>query len=80
MTDTAIWKFERAHHHASNVYIAARYHWLSIERFSLGNHRYGSDNFFTGGTPVTLAPLTVINGIGNTTTRRQGAMGNLTPG
>jgi beta-galactosidase len=31
----------------------------------LGSHRYGSDNFFTGGTPVTLAPLTVINGIGS---------------
>jgi beta-galactosidase len=33
----------------------------------LGSHRYGSDNFFTGGTPVTLNPTTVIQGLGGTT-------------
>ena len=67
VTDTAIWNLDADH--ASNVYIAAGQLTTGFQSSDslLGNHRYGSDNFFTGGTPVTLAPLTVINGIGSTT-------------
>jgi beta-galactosidase len=67
VTDTAIWNLDADH--ASNVYIAAGQLTTGFQSSDslLGNHRYGSDNFFTGGTPVTVAPLTVINGIGSTT-------------
>ena len=65
VTDTVTWNLSPDN--ANNIYIAAGQLTTGFQSNDplLGNHRYGSDNFFTGGTPVTLAPLTVINGIGS---------------
>ena len=64
-TDTVTWNLGADN--ANNVYIAAGQLTTGFQSSDplLGSHRHGSDNFFTGGTPVTLAPLTVINGIGS---------------
>ena len=65
VTDTVTWNLSADN--ANNVYVAAGQLTTGFQSSDplLGSHRYGSDNFFTGGTPVTLAPLTVINGIGS---------------
>jgi beta-galactosidase len=65
VTDTVTWNLSADN--ANNVYIAAGQLTTGFQSSDplLGSHRYGSDNFFTAGTPVTLAPLTVINGIGS---------------
>lgn len=64
VTDTATWNLSTDN--ADNFFIAAGQlttGFVSNDAL-LGNHRYGSDNFFTGGTPVTLTPTTAIGGLG----------------
>ncbi|WP_151637665.1 glycoside hydrolase family 2 TIM barrel-domain containing protein [Noviherbaspirillum aerium] len=66
VTDSANWNLNADN--AENIYIAAGQlasGFVSNDAL-LGNHRYGSDNFFSGGTPVTLNPTTAIGGIGST--------------
>jgi beta-galactosidase len=67
ISDGATWNLGTDN--ATNIFIAAGQ--LSSGFVSndplLGSHRYGSDNFFTGGTPVTLGAMTVIQGLGSTT-------------
>jgi beta-galactosidase len=70
--DGATWNLDTDN--ATNLFIAAGQlasGFVSNDAL-LGGHRYGSDNFFTGGTPVTLAPTTVIRGLGSTTVPETG--------
>lgn len=66
ISDGATWNL--ATDNATNLFIAAGQlttGFVSNDAL-LGSHRYGSDNFFTGGTPVTLGATTVIQGLGST--------------
>lgn len=72
ISDGATWNLGADN--ATNLFIAAGQltsGFLSNDAL-LGSHRYGSDNFFTGGTPVTLGATTVIQGLGSTTVPETG--------
>ena len=65
LADAVTWNLSADN--ARSVYIAAGQLTTGFQSSDplLGMRRYGSDNFFTGGAPVTLPPLTVVNGIGS---------------
>lgn len=72
ISDGATWNL--GSDNAANIYIAAGQltsGFMSNDPL-LGSHRYGSDNFFAGGTPVTLSPTTGIQGLGSATVPETG--------
>ncbi len=66
VTDTVTW--DLSEDHANNVYIAAGQLTTGFESNSslLGNHKYGSDNFFVGGELPVAAGWGAIGLSGNT--------------